>query len=248
MRRALVLALACAGCHASVSDGDPNPAGPDGSVSIDAAIDGPAAASPDAAQCTSNRVVYLDFTGQALTDATTSDAIQNRASWIVDGTAAPAAPATNRSATQIQDITTGIRAALAQFPITVVTQRPTSGDYVMIVYGGVASNVGSRFGAAVQELDCGDLTRNDVAWVSDNITATQRAINISLGAIGFGLGLTATTDPNDCMCGWDNACTSNNTVQCTLSSNIARDPAANQRCPNLTTQNEVQTFQQAFCQ
>lgn len=251
MRRALLLILTCVGCHASVSDGDPAGA-PDSATPVDAAVDvdAPATVGPDAApQCMNGRVVYLNFTGVTLTDAATSDATLNRASWIINGTANPAAPATNRSAAQVTAIVDGVRNALSTFPVTVVTTRPTSGQYVMIVYGGTATNVGSRFGVAVQELDCGDAaTRNDVAWISDSVTATQRVINTSLGAIGFGLGLTATSSPTDCMCGWDNACVSDNSVQCTLSPSIARDPAANQKCAGLTTQDEVQTFQTAFCQ
>src|SRR5262249_29286808 len=123
----------------------------------------------------------------------------------------------------------------------------SSGNYVMIVYGGTASVVGSNFGVAVNQLDCGDTHPNDVAWIADNITG-QRAINSTIGAIGFGLGLTATIDPADCMCSWDNACRSDNTVPCTLGSPIARDPQANQRCPGTTSQDEVAAFRTAFCQ
>jgi hypothetical protein len=68
-----------------------------------------------------------------------------------------------------------------------------------------------------------------------------------IGAIGFGLGLTGTSDPLDCMCGWDNPCQANNAVACTLGSPIARDPAARQRCAGTTTQDEAATLRAAFC-
>src|SRR2546430_3700636 len=85
-----------------------------------------------------------------------------------------------------QSITDGVRGQLSQFPITVVTTRPSSGSYVMIVFGGTADAVGSSFGDAVNQLDCGDTRPNDVAWIGDSVTG-QRAINNAIGAIGFGL-------------------------------------------------------------
>jgi hypothetical protein len=106
--------------------------------------------------------------------------------------------------------------------------------------------IGSNFGSAVNQLDCGDTRPNDVAWIADSVTG-QRAINTAIGAIGFGLGLTATGDPQDCMCGWDNDCRSDNTVACKLGSPIARDPEANQRCAGTTSQDEVAAFRTAFC-
>jgi hypothetical protein len=99
----------------------------------------------------------------------------------------------------------------------------------------------------VNQLDCGDNAKSDVAWISDNVTPTQAMVNTVIGAIGFGLGLTATNDPLGCMCGWANGCTDDDSVPCKLSTNITRDPNANQRCAGVTTQNEVDAFDAAFC-
>lgn len=235
----LVAALLCSGCQVRISDGlGTNP------PEVDADPGGDAMP----VSCTS-RSVYLSFEGETLTRGR-SDATTNQAEWmqIAQGTAPPylAASAT-RSAT-IQAIVDGVRAQLAQFPITVVTTRPASGSYVMIVFGGRAAAVGSRFGGAVNRLDCDDSRPNDVAWISDSVAPVQRVVNTALGAIGFGLGLTATSDPTDCMCGWDNACSSDNTVACRLGSPIARDPAANQICAGATSQDEVAALRAAFCQ
>lgn len=212
---------------------------------IDAAVN-----MPDAPTCSNGRVVYLNFDGQALTQAGTSDATQNRASWmqIASGTAPAYRTGASTRAADIAAITAGVRSILAQFPVTVVTTRPATGPYVMIVFGGTANQVGSRFGGAVNTLDCGDGAKSDVAWISDNVSPNQKVINFAVGAIGFGLGLTATSDPLDCMCGWDNQCTSNNNQACRLSGPITRDPAANQRCAGLTSQDEPATFRAAFCQ
>ncbi|MBA3459249.1 MAG: hypothetical protein H0T46_04765 [Deltaproteobacteria bacterium] len=251
----LFAVIALAACHAElVGDGSSNGAVPDannggggggGGGMIDAAV------SPDAPMCMNGRVVYLNFDGQALTAGTPSNATTNRASWmqIANGSAPPYRAQSANRAADIMAITTGIRAQLSQFPVTVVTTRPATGPYVMVVFGGTANQVGSRFGGAVNALDCGDVaTKSDVAWISDGISPNQRVINFAIGAIGFGLGLSATTDPLDCMCGWDNACESNNAAACKLGGPIARDPNANQRCPGLTTQDEPATFNAAFCQ
>jgi hypothetical protein len=253
MKAALVVVLAvCAACEARVGTGGNNNGGDDDDApTVDAPLETSIDAAPDAPACFNGRVVFLSFEGESLTRAAASDARQNRASWmqIASGTAPKYRAADGDRANQIQAIVDGVRAQLAGFPITVVTTRPATGDYVMIVYGGTPQQVGSRFAGAVQALDCGDTgTRNDVAWIADNVGATQRIVNFSIGAIGFGLGLTATSDPDDCMCGWDNACQANNGVACTLTPGIARDPNANQRCAGVTTQDEVAVFLAGFCE
>ncbi len=132
------------------------------------------------------------------------------------GTATPFRQASGNRTTDIMTITDGIRAVLAGFPVTVVTTRPAAGPYVMVVFGGSAGAVGSNFSLAVNELDCDDSENSDVLWISDaSGVPLQRLINVAVGGIGFGLGLTATADPNDCMCGW--------------TKRIARDPHRHRR-------------------
>ena len=250
MRREIVLAcvLLGAACEASI-DGTPSGT-TDASTSGDSNTMLPDA--PPQQQCANGRVVYLNFDGQTLTDAAASDATQNRVSWMAGRTSGTATPFQQGNANRAQiiaDITQGVRAALAQFPVTVVTTRPATGQYVMIVYGGAAADVGSAYGFAVNELDCDDSEKSDVAWISNNYTTTLRHVNTTIGAIGFGLGLTATTDPNDCMCSWANNCNKDQTQPCVLSTNIARDPTATQLCQGAAaTQNEVAAFNTAFCQ
>jgi hypothetical protein len=193
--------------------------------------------------------VFLNFDGQALQRGP-SDATLNQASWMQNpsGTAPAYLMGNGNRTTLIQNIVTGVKDQLSSFPVKVVTKRPPSGDYVMIVFGGQASQVGSLYGGAVNQLDCGDARPNDVAWIGDGVTPVQRVVNFTVGAIGFGLGLTGTKDPNDCMCGWDNVCTSNNTGACHLTSPINRDTTANQLCPGVSVQDEAATFHKAFCE
>lgn len=252
--RSLLIAsvLLIAACGAELAEN--GPFGPDasgggggdggGGGGVDAAID-----SPAVPLCSNGRVVYLNFDGVTLTQGL-SDATQNRASWLqaASSTAPPYHNGQQNRQADIAQVTAGVRAQLSGFPVTVVNQRPTTGQYVMIVFGGSTADVASLFGGAVNQLDCGDAQRNDVGWISDGVQPTQRVVNLAVGAIGFGLGLTATTVPTDCMCGWDNGCTANNTAACTLTDGIARDSAANQQCAGLTTQSETVAFNQAFCQ
>jgi hypothetical protein len=251
----LAVVLLCSGCDARITDGtaatradadpgsDPGPGpNPRPDAGTDAAID----AAP-VAIC-SSRSVYLNFDGQVLTRGR-SDATLNQAEWMqIDiGRAPPYLDGNAGRATTIQAIVAGVRAQLAQFPITVTTTRPSAGNYVMIVYGGTAGNVGSLFGGAVNRLDCDDSRPNDVAWVSDLVSQPQLAVNVTIGAIGFGLGLTATLSSTDCMCSWDNSCRYA-AGACTLGSPITRDPNANQQCLGAAAlQDEVAAFRTAFC-
>ncbi|MGE0871261.1 MAG: hypothetical protein AB7P03_22060 [Kofleriaceae bacterium] len=254
MRSGAIAAFLCIGCGVHLGDDENGVTNPSDDDQVDAGLDEDAPATPDGgppqAACFNGRVVYLNFEGQTLSDAPTSDATLNQASWmtIPTGTAPAYRASSPTRDAQIQAIVDGIRGQLATFPVTVVTTRPTAGPYVMIVFGGRANDVGSRFGGSVNELDCGDVQKSDVAWISDNVNPTQRVVNYAIGAIGFGLGLTATTSPSDCMCSWDNDCVQSANGACALSTMIDRDPDADQQCPGVTTQNEVATFEQAFCQ
>jgi hypothetical protein len=255
MHRVLGLLVVLSACQATISNGGGN--GDDinseidagGSGSNDASTLGPDAAAIDAAPaCALAQSVYLNFEGQALARATASDATQNQAAWMnkANGTAPAFRAGSGTRAADITAITNGVTSALVGFPVAVVTTRPTTGPYMMIVFGGTAAQIGSDFSGAVQKLDCGNQVISDVAWVGDAVTPNQRVINFALGAIGFGVGLTATTDTADCMCGWANNC-QQTTLPCTLSPNINRDANAQQTCPNVTTQNEQASIDQAFC-
>lgn len=243
MRPIALLCLAAAACGVQLDDRTGSSTDVPGSP-----VDGGTPGADAAPRC-SSRQVYLNFEGQTLTRGSPSDATQNRAAWmnIAQGTA-PRYLANAANRTQLIDaIVAGVTSQLSSFPIRVTTQRPPTGPYVMIVFGGVASQVGSNYGAAVNQLDCGDTAKSDVAWISDNVTPTQAMVNTVVGAVGFGLGLTATNDPLGCMCGWANGCNDDDSVACKLSTNITRDPNANQRCQGVTTQNEVDAFETAFC-
>ena len=247
--RLLLLATVVAGCNAKIADGTNPLGGVDGSTSDGSGSGSGSGSDGSVVPLCATSQLYLNFDGQQLTQGA-SDATTNHAAWmqIAQGTAPRYRTNDTNRMGEINSIVSGVRTQLASFPITVTTTRPTTGHYMMVVFGGTAQQVGSRFGGAVQQLDCGDVTPNDVAWISDGVNGTQHVVNNVLGAIGFGVGLTATLDQNDCMCAWDNNCTPNNNAPCHLGSPIARDPAARQLCPGLTTQDEVASIHKAFCE
>jgi hypothetical protein len=180
-----------------------------------------------------------------------SDATQNIAAWMTkaSGTAPAFRAGAGTRAADITQITNGITQALAPFHVQVVTTRPAAGPYQMVVFGGDNAQVGSAYSAAVQKLDCGNLVHSDVAWVTDDATySNQQLINFALGAIGFGIGLTATSNPTDCMCSWANMCMPDENATCTFTASIARDGTAQQTCPGVTDQNEPAALMIAFCQ
>ena len=248
MRRVIAIVALAAGCHAVLDespDGGTSIGDPDGSVARDVSSVASDAASDSGSACYNGRVVYLEFEGVTLTQGP-SDATTNKAVWLgVTSAAVPKfhASDSNRAA-EIVTITTAVKSALSSFPVTVVTQRPAAGPYVMIVFGGDQTIVDVPYGYAVNRLDCGDVVKSDVGWVSDTPPTSQKVADYAVGAIGYGLGLGATSDVNDCMCGWGNTC-QQGAGPCTLSSSITAQIV----CPNQTNpQDENAAFDKAFCQ
>lgn len=267
---ALVVAAATsAGCDASLggdqtggnntTDANGSGSGSNTNTNSDAAVDTPAPA------CANGRKVFLEFLGVTLTDDATSDATTNKARWLTTATSVvpPWRQGVANRATQIQEVVDGVKARLAQTPIDVVTTRPATGPYVMIVLGGATTGrggtVGTIYSFATSFHDCGDATKSDVGWISDMTTGatglaadapTSYVADLVVGAIGWGLGLDGTTDPNNCMCGWTTVCDSA-AGACTLSSSIASavtNPGAGETACKAGTQNEVAAFSTEFCQ
>jgi hypothetical protein len=257
---ALFATALVAGCGAQLGDGgggngaqtDANGSGGGGgggggSGQIDAAR--PIDAAP---ACASGRVLYLNFDGVTMTHAAT-DSTQNHVAWITNASAAvpPYHSGVAGRDAEILSIVDGVKSRLAMTPISVVTQRPASGPYVMMVFGGQRTadggTVGTQYTYATSDHDCGDTVKNDVAWVSD-IPDVTYAPDLVIGALGWGVGLNGTNDPADCMCGWANACNSA-AGACTISASIASTTSSgNTTCPNQNPQNEVAALSTSFCQ
>ncbi len=266
--RAALVAVLVAGCDASLAGGGSNTnrdanestddSGGGGGGKMDAAIDAPPA-------CANGRKLFLEFLGVTLTDDATSDATTNKARWLTSASAVipPWRQGGANRAAEIQQVIDGVKARLSGTPIEVVTTRPASGPYVMVVLGGAVTarggTVSTVYAYAVNYHDCGDAIKNDVGWISDMTPAatglaadapTSYVADLVVGSVGFGLGLDGTTDGNDCLCGWTTICTDNAGTACTLSSNIASavtNGGAGETACKMGTQNEVAAFSTEFC-
>lgn len=252
MVKLLALVALLAGCEAALGPGgESSNATPDASGGGGG---GGSSQSPDAAvapvdappACANNRKVFLNFDGVTLSQGSPSDATQNRVSWMTKATATVAPYRASSAERAI--MATNIRARLSGTPFEVVTNRPASGPYVMIVFGGTNTVVGTPYTYATNAHDCGDAVKNDVGWVADlQEIPFSFAEDLAVGAIGWGLGLDGTTDTADCMCGWANGCSSA-AGACSLSSSIATSITnGNESACQQGTQNEVAAFSTGFC-
>jgi hypothetical protein len=252
MWRAL-LAFVLVGCGASLDDSSSPQTMVDAPTSMNQA-DAPSNANPpdapaDAPACFNGRVVYLNFDGAMLAQGAT-DSTRGQAAWIgvTSASVAPYKTGVANRATLIANITSGVQMALSQYPITVVTTRPTSGQYSMVVFGGSRTDVGTNYTYATGDHDCGDTVKNDVGWLSDAVP-DNLVVPTTIGTIGWGLGLQGTQTTDDCMCGWANGCQPAGTT-CSLHAHIATTTSSSPAttCAGLSTQDERAAFNTAFCQ
>jgi hypothetical protein len=258
MVKLLALVALLAGCEASLGPGTGETNGVDaaggggGGSNIDAAVQQQVDAAP---ACANGRKLYLNFDGVTITQAATSDSTTNAAKWLTNASAAVPAwrSGSGTRATEITEVVDGVRARLSMTDIEVVTARPSTTPYVMIVFGGARTSsggtVGTIYSFGTSFHDCGDTVKNDLGWVSDMPGQTTELVaDIVVGAVGWGIGLDGTTDTADCMCGWASTCT-NAAGACTLSSNIATaiSSSSETACPNQNPQNEIQAFAK-FCE
>ncbi|HEY5924223.1 MAG TPA: hypothetical protein VIV11_21245 [Kofleriaceae bacterium] len=206
------------------------------------------------AACPNDRKIFLEFNGVTLQQAATSNAATNQASWLNNGTSQVPMwrSGSGTRAADIASVVAGVKTRLGTSPVEVVTTKPLAGSYVMIVFGGQSTGnggtVGTIYGGGTNDHDCGDAVKNDVGWVADGFNLSFTA-DLGVGAIGWGLGLNGTNDPNGCMCNWANNCQSA-TGACALSASIASTTSASPAttCPNQNPQNEIAAFSTKFCQ
>ncbi len=244
MRIALLLVLT--GCRQLLGLHD-LPASPEDAVAATDATDATTADAPAGDAMHHGRVVFLNFDGATLLKGP-SDATANQASWLMatNGTVPPYAGGTSATSTIVDALT-----ARLSVITTVTTVRPSSGQYVMVLFGGTASQVHSFYTVANAQLDCGDVQKNDVAWIAESVDPTAAA-DKAMGAIGFGLGLSSTQLTDDCMCSWGDNCSPMGSP-CMLRNGVARDQNVSNDpntgdpliCPG-ATQDELSTFEAAF--
>jgi hypothetical protein len=189
--------------------------------------------------------LYVAFEGVNVTLGACDDSHANCSSLVAQSsTVVPAflAAETNR-ATRIASITALVRDALAPFSIVVVTSRPASGHYWMVVAGGTSDAVAGQVGIATLATSVCTATNLDslgFVFELDPETTDRTYADHIAGTLGALVGLVPTTKSGDCTC-VTSACAHAQT--CTFGTNIAVPPG---NACSRTTQNEQQLLMDAI--
>jgi hypothetical protein len=260
---ACLLAAVCGGCgdDSGVPPGDAGVDGP----SPDGAVDGPAIDAPaidaapsdalmtfgdgghcvatgDAAAGAGTHTIYLNFEGADLiADPSGNDARTGHTFLINSNKTVP--PFLNGVAnrdTFINTIVATVTQQLAPYDVQVVTMRPASGEFMMVVFGGASQDIiGQGNVGSFGPLDCGNLSNDDIMFVFDAMLDVPLA-NAAMFTIGIAIGLSTTSLPGDCLS------VSTATAVCTLSGSAPISPSTG-ACPNAApNQDELSAFTAVF--
>jgi hypothetical protein len=193
-----------------------------------------------------SNVYFLNFEGQTLTPGPDEPAL-NRSQLVSNSVTVPAYLAGDPQRTsKIQTIVQEVEAILAPYDIDVVTSRPISGTYDMMVAGGTSQQLGLPSGLpGLAVVDCtGSLPRH-ISLLFDLSTGHDAARQI-VGSLGVCHRVSASTAATDCMCIADAACTTL-TAPCTLGgANTPVSSNASCEVSGVTTMNVQQRFLAAF--
>jgi hypothetical protein len=170
-----LLAVVAAGCGGGDGDGSPAPA--------------------DAPDAPSAHVLYLDFDGEVVTRGV-GDAEASRSSIIPRATTIPPYGRPQLRA----EIVSETQRILAPYDIAVVDERPTGGDYIMVVFGGSSELLGfpadhASFGIVT----CGMVT-DDIVFVFDLFMNVNNIVNQVISLEGLTGRVPESARLGDCMC------------------------------------------------
>jgi len=196
MKKVTSILLLLAGCGGGGGGGDTPSGGP----------------TPSPNPASGAHVYYLNFDGQTLT-AGPDDPVTNSSQLVFGTTTLPAYLAGDpQRTTKIQAMVSEVTAILAPYDIAVVTARPASGSYDMLVAGGISPfGAGEPFAALS---DCTGARPNHVALMFDVSTGHDAARRI-IGSLGIGHGISSSDAAADCMCFGPN-CTVPLPAACTI--------------------------------
>ncbi len=167
--------------------------------------------------------IFLNTEGVTLAKSVTVDDATHDTTTLVqtDGTVVPAflAGVSGREA-YIAQIVAAAESVLAPYSIDIVTTRPTTQHYQMIVLGGDATTVsGCSTCTAFSHVSCLKLTDAvDLVFDRGPTPKPNQYANVILDDISIINGLAETTVANDCTCRFDASCGLSNTL-CNFSSN-----------------------------
>jgi hypothetical protein len=191
-------------------------------------------------------VYYLNFEGQTLTPGA-DDPVTNTSQLLAGTVTLPAYLAGDpQRVAKIQAIVNDVESILQPYDITVVTTRPASGRYDMLVAGGTSQQAGAPAGLpGLAVLDCARAVLRHISLLFDLSTGHNAARQI-VGGLGVSHGISASTLSDDCMCIAGGGCTSL-VAACTIGgANTPVAPNANCEPGGATTMDEQQEFLAEF--
>jgi hypothetical protein len=160
------------------------------------------------------RVVYLNFDGVTLTASETSDDATLDKSAILSA-AIPSGQSRTIPPFNVNDLasTSGLTRAQiisrvvsdmyeshAPYNIEFVTERPQSGNYSMVVFGGTCQSVAGQSGCAgIALLDCGDHMPNNITFAFPYGLRVADLASTAAQEEAHAFGLAHTTDTTDIM-------------------------------------------------
>lgn len=217
--RILVAASLAAGCSGNSHSAVSPDATPDADTSHCAAPADPAAPG--------THVVYLSFEGVTLTKGQCSDAPTNCTDLVAqDQTVVP--PFLDGNPDRVDDIAAivaKVKQGVAPYSIDIVTTRPASGPYAMVVIGGDPSLVGGPTGLlGLAPANCSPSFSTLSLDFDHGYRTPYVYANLILSDIGVFSGLSIVTDAGDCMCRTASTCSLSNTQICTFDLMANLDP------------------------
>lgn len=244
MRNLLVM-LVLAGCQKDLVAELPDAAAPD-------ATSVPATSCPTPTQplAAGRTKVFLSTEGVTLTKGcgAVDNAVMNCSTLIAnDPTAFPAfLPGMAGRDAYIAQIVSMAQAQLAPYSIDIVTTRPTSGDYSMVVLGGdytLSTGNDPRLLGLATNANCAIQSRGVTLMFDKGTSGVSRYAYYLLDDIGIQYGLAPVRVDRDCMCTFDPECV--DADACVFGVDVAVTASTEFACGR-TTQDEPALLKQAL--
>ncbi len=225
MSRALCLIAFVTACSSNAATPPLDAAPPDAMCYLTAVPDGaPGECIAPAGPITGGaHVIFLNFNGATIYPGS-DDALNNSSS--IPSTVATIPPylaTTPDRLDRITQVTTLVRETFAPYDVDIVTARPSSGDFNMIMFGGPPSGIGvpNTYGAAPNA--CGVIPKA-ISFVFDTADLPEIAHHMAVAMALVPFGFTPSSTAGDCMC---NHCDFTACGLCTLH----RDAKVGLDCP-----------------
>ena len=193
--------------------------------------------------------LYINFEGVTLTPCGTPDARLNCSNLVTQEAQFPPFLDGNPNRDGfIATILYSARKGLAPYSIEVVTTRPATGSYYMMVFGSTSAAIGLQAGFfGIAPFQCTPENRNNVSITFDSgqMPTTFEYANSVLSDMAMLVGISTTTVNDDCACRGAGGCTIDPNKLCTYGSDVAVNPDPTFSCER-TTQDEPAMMQAAL--